>query len=121
MAPTWDRLSKPPSFFAWWIAPVAVAVLIDSAAHDWRTGVAGWAVALAWMGAGCALNAWRCRRRHCYLSSPILLVGASMLALQAAGVMRPNANAVLWGTFGLVLLSFVPELVWGRYLRGSRD
>lgn len=115
-----DWLSKPPSFFLWWIAPIAVAVLTDMFTRGWRISVAAWAVALAWMGVGCALNAWRCHRRHCYLSSPTLLVGASMLGLQAAGAMSPNVNTVLWGTFGLVLLSFAPELIWGRYLRGSR-
>lgn len=115
-----DWVSKPLYCLLWWIAPVAVAVLADHLTTGRRISVLAWAVALAWMGLGCLLNARRCHRRHCYLTGPILLVTATVLGLDAAGVLSLGSsgiNMVLWGAFGLSLLSFVPELIWGKYVR----
>lgn len=82
-----------------------------------QTGLA--AVLLAWMGSACAINALRCRRLHCMIAGPVLLVGAALLALMALGTLslgRDGPIYVIWGTLGIVASSFVPERILGRYL-----
>lgn len=119
-----DFARNPFHGLLWWGLPVALAVLTGALATGPRLPVLAWSLAFAWMGTGCVLNARRCHRRHCYLSGPVMLVGAVVLGLMAAGVVQSSSvaiNAVLWGAFGLVLLSFVPELVWGRYVGGGRS
>lgn len=81
------------------------------------------AAALAWAGVACVLNALRCGRTHCYVSGPILLLGAAATLLFGFGVISPGPSAldtVIWGTFALVALSFATELIWGRYVGRSR-
>jgi len=76
-----------------------------------------WAVALAWMGTGCVLNALRCGRRHCLISGPVLWLGAIAAGLVALGILS-NGNAlgeVVNGTLAAAALSFVAEWFWGRY------
>lgn len=76
-----------------------------------------WAVALAWMGTGCTLNALRCRRRHCIISGPVLLLGAIATGLIALGVL-PGGNALgeaVNGTLAVAALSFLSECLWGLY------
>ncbi|MHB8529083.1 MAG: hypothetical protein ACYC8V_06175 [Caulobacteraceae bacterium] len=77
-----------------------------------------WAVAFVWMGLGCVLNALRCHRLHCYISGPLLLVGAALLALLGAGVLSLGShgvNLVTASTAVLVALSFAPEAICRRY------
>ena len=70
------------------------------------------------MATGCLLNARRCHRVHCYISGPVLLLGAAMAGLVAAGVVdfgpRTFGNAV-GAILVLALLSFLPELICKRY------
>lgn len=124
-AMTADWLRKPLHCLLWWVVPVAMAVFVDHITRGWIS-VLAWSLALAWMATGCLLNARSCHRRHCQLSWPILLAGAVILALEAVGVLTLGSigiNAVLWTVFGLLLLSFVPELIWGRYVgcNSARD
>jgi hypothetical protein len=73
------------------------------------------------MGIGCGLNARRCHRLHCYLSAPILLLGAIAAGLIGFDVVMlgPHAlNNAISLTLVLALLSFVPEMIWGKYGRG---
>lgn len=119
-----DFVRHPLYGLLWWGLPIALAVLAGALATGPRWPVLAWSLAFAWMGTGCLLNARRCHRRHCYLSGPVMLVGAAILGLMAVGVVPSSSaaiNAVLWGAFGLVLLSFVPELVWGRYVGSARS
>jgi hypothetical protein len=73
------------------------------------------------MGAGCALNARRCRRLHCYISAPALFAGAVGAVACALG-WRPlgpgTLGDVVNAALALALLSFLVEPVWGRYRRG---
>ena len=112
----WTR--QPLSVMVWWVLPLAFGMSAGLLQLPHRAGAAVWAAAFAWMATGCLLNAARCHRLHCYISGPILLVGAIGVGLVAAGVVDPGTrmfsitvNAVLV----LALLSFVPELVWKRY------
>jgi hypothetical protein len=112
-----DWAAKPASFLVWWVLPPAAAW-----ASDWLlpgTSAWVWSIALAWMGLGCALNAYRCHRLHCFISAPAFLLGAGAAALIASG-------AVAWGPHALgnvtsaviviVALSFLPEWVWRKYV-----
>ncbi len=70
------------------------------------------------MGAGCAINARRCHRRHCYFASPILLIGALLVVLVGFAYIDLGPDGltyVTWGTFALVLLTFLPEKLFGKY------
>ncbi len=117
-AMTKDWAANPLPTMLWWVAPIVFAVAVSSLAG--RFGVAAWSLALAWMAAGCLLNAARCHRRHCYLSGPVLLAGAVVFGLEALGVFSLGSTgniALLWCAFGLVLLSWIPERIWGKYVR----
>jgi hypothetical protein len=77
-----------------------------------------WALALAWMGLGCTLNARRCHRLHCYISAPVLFLGAVAAAASGLGLtpFGPGAASdVINAALVLALLSFLVEPVWGKY------
>lgn len=115
-APDWVR--NPVSLAIWWVVPIVVGNLADHLPLSRPVTSLIWAAALAWMGLGCVLNARRCHRRHCYFSGPVLLTGAVVITLQSMGGLPHGSNGLsltLWATFGLALLSFLPELIWGRY------
>ena len=85
-----------------------------------RTAVI-WAIALAWMGTGCVLNAVRCGRRHCFIAGPVLWLGAIATGLVALGVLS-GGNALgeaVNGSLAVAALSFVSERIWGLYV-GNR-
>lgn len=116
-----DWACKPTSaFLAWWL-PIALGIssnLLPSALKARGVPTLVWAIAFAWMGAACLLNARRCHRVHCYISGPILLVSALVLGLIGLGIVSVSQNGlnlVAWATFGLVVLSYIPELILGRY------
>jgi len=65
------------------------------------------------------LNARRCHRLHCYLSGPAFFLGAATLALLAAGVALlglHSLNNIVGITLTLAVLSFVPEIIWRKYI-----
>ena len=114
----WTR--RPLSLLLWWGLPIALGISSDLMDLPLRPAAAVWTVALAWMGAGCVLNALRCHRVHCYLSGPALVLGAALAALIATGAVDfgpQGLNIVIWGTFAATLLSFAPELLWKRHAR----
>jgi len=82
-----------------------------------QIGVA--AVLLAWMGAACTINAFRCRRLHCKIAGPVLLSGSAflvLLALSAIDLGPDGPTYVIWSILGIVALSFLPEWFFGEYL-----
>lgn len=69
------------------------------------------------MGTGCTLNALRCARRHCFISAPVLWLGALAAGLVAAGFI-PGQNSlgeVVNGTLALAALSLLSERFRGSY------
>ncbi|HEY2465371.1 MAG TPA: hypothetical protein VGI32_15030 [Steroidobacteraceae bacterium] len=117
----WTR--KPAAALIWWCVPIALGVSADFLTSSSRIVAAVWAVAFAWMGVGCLLNARRCHRLHCYISGPVLLVGALAVGLLGVGAITPGPhtlNNTISITSVLALFSFVPEVIWGRYGRRKR-
>jgi hypothetical protein len=117
-AETKDLVRQPLAFCFWWGLPLLIGASVRLLHLPFRAGAGICALLFAWMAAGCILNALRCRRVHCYVSGPVLLLGAAMAALVAFGALdlspRMFTNLVS-AVLILVLLSFVPELVWKRY------
>ncbi|HUZ13535.1 MAG TPA: hypothetical protein VMU93_11850 [Caulobacteraceae bacterium] len=117
-----DFLARPTSAFFWWGLPFLAGFATNflPLARDARTLV--WAVALAWMGAGCALNAARCHRLHCYISAPVLFLGALGAVLGTLGLDPlgpPTASYAINASVAIALISLLVEPVWGKY-RSSR-
>jgi hypothetical protein len=113
-----DWVRQPLFALLWWGLPLAVALGSNFFRMSLREAAWIWSGSMAVMGAGCALNAMRCHRLHCYISAPVLLlgsVGAALIALFDA-----------WGPFALthvttvaialVGASFIPELLRRRYV-----
>jgi hypothetical protein len=113
-----DWARKPLTILLWWGLPIAIGVSASLLRLPFRAGAGVCAVAFAWMATGCLLNARRCHRVHCYISGPVLLLGAATAGLVAIGVVdlgpRAFSNAVS-AILVMALLSFGPELVWKRY------
>lgn len=115
-----DLSANGLSFAIGWALPTLIAVAA-SLMHDSmpiEATVALIAGPFAWIGVACLINANRCRRRHCYLSGPVLLVGAAAVVGTGLGLVPPGPEAfdtVIWVTVALVALTFLPEMIWGRY------
>jgi hypothetical protein len=102
----------------WWGLPLAIGALANLPHLTQHADASVWAVVFGWMATGCLLNARRCRRVHCFISGPVLFLGACFATLAAAGVIEPPArtfSVIINGTLLLALLSFAPEMVWKRY------
>ncbi|MFQ5564378.1 MAG: hypothetical protein ACE5FO_12510 [Parvularculaceae bacterium] len=114
-----DLASRPVPFFVGWGLPIVIAASTNFIAMPVPVLTLIWIGAFVWMGLGCLINARRCHRRHCYYSGPVLLLGAVAVALVGFRVVSLGPDGFMiavWGTFGLVALTFVPELIWGKYV-----
>ena len=110
--------SSPLPFWLLWGGPIVVLPSLNVLRLPLRWTAGVFAVCFVWMGVGCAINARRCRRRHCYYSSPVLLVGALLTLLVGFGHLDFGPDGfmyVTWGTFVGVLLTFLPERLFGKY------
>jgi hypothetical protein len=117
--PANDWVRRPAMGFVWWCLPLGISVAANYLVSSSRATALVWMVSFAWMGTGCLLNARRCHRIHCYISGPAFFLGAAALAFFAAGVapLGPHSlNNIVGVTLAVVLLSFVPETVWRKYL-----
>jgi hypothetical protein len=122
MAEDKDLVAKPLSFMRAWGFPLLVLFSLNFA-----TGVLPYSVIVVimsgvfvWMGLGCVLNARRCRRRHCYYSGPIFLIGAVVVLLVGFNIIslgRDGLMIVVWATLALALLTFATEPIFGRYVK----
>jgi hypothetical protein len=113
-----DLARRPVTIFLFWVLPFAIASASDALGLSPTEAAWIWSGAMAWMGAGCALNALRCGRLHCFISAPALLLGASAAALIATGTINMGARAlgyVTWAALGAAALAVIPELLWRRY------
>ncbi len=116
-----DLVSKRLSFMWAWGVPLLVLFSLNFA-----RGVLPLSVIIVIMsgvfvrmGFACTLNARRCRRRHCYYSGPIFLIGAVAVLLVGFNIVslgRDGLMIVVWATLALALLTFATEPVFGKYV-----
>ena len=114
-----DWVTRPGMAFVWYGLPLGVGLATNFFPLSPRAIPLVWMGSLIWMGTGCILNARRCHRLHCYITGPALLLAAAALAALATGVplLGPHSlNAILGVTLVVALLSFVPEIIWGKYI-----
>lgn len=114
----YDLSTKPLPFWLLWGGPIVVMLSMNFVGLpiEWTTVILS--ACLMWMGLGCAINARRCHRRHCYYASPVLLVGAILTLLVGFGIVDLGKDGLIyvtWGTFALVALTFLPEKLQGKY------
>jgi hypothetical protein len=114
-----DWVDRPGMGFVWWCLPLGIGVALNFLAISRRAAALIWMGAFLWMGTGCILNARRCRRLHCYISGPAFFLGAAALVWFAAG-MAPSGphslNNIVGITLSVALLSFLPEVIWRKYV-----
>lgn len=120
-----DLAAGPLSFLLAWGLPLLAFITANLAedAISTEATVLILAGSFAWMGIACVLNARRCRRRHCYYSGPVFLLGAAAIVLVGFEIVPPGRErlgAVIGATLALVALTFVSELFWGSTSRRGR-
>jgi len=113
-----DLVEKFIPFWVLWGGPIAIILSLNLMRPpiEWSTGIL--AIGFAWMGVGCVINARRCHRRHCYYASPILLIGAILTLLVGFDYVDLGSGGLMyitWGTFALVMLTFLSEKMFGKY------
>lgn len=114
-----DWVRRPGIGFVWWGLPLGVGIAASYFASSPRASALVWLGSFAWMGTGCILNARRCHRLHCYISGTAFFFGAAALALFTVGIalLGPHSlNNIVNITLAVALLSFVPEMIWRKYL-----
>jgi hypothetical protein len=114
-----DWVRRPGMGLVWWCLPLGIGVAANFFASSARNIAIVWVLMFVWMGTGCVLNALRCHRLHCYISGSAFFLGAVALTLFAMGVAplgEHSLNNIVGITLCAVLLSFVPEMTWRKYL-----
>jgi len=116
-----DHAVKPLPFFWSWGLPLAILF-----STNFMSGIVSKPIILMmmsgsffWMGLACVLNARRCRRRHCYYSGPIFIAGGVGVLLIGFGVVSLGSDGliiIVWGTLALALLTYLSELIFGKYV-----
>lgn len=117
---TTSDLLRTPSWLWLWCVPAcgAIGASLLRARDVLSLPAAGtlWAAATLWIGLGCALNARRCGRVHCLIDGvlfPALAVGG---LLNVLGVVTFSWNAYWLAFFVVLVASFIPEVVWRKYI-----
>jgi hypothetical protein len=110
-----DLVSDRRAYFLLWRLPwLAIAASLPLRGSSLMAGV--WTTAFAQMGIACIANASACGRLHCYFTGPFYLLGAVASFLRGMGRLRiswPGLGAVM--VVGWLVLSRLPEKLWGRY------
>ena len=113
-----DLAVKPLNFMKAWGVPLLILTSTNFIHMPYWLATLVIAGTFIWMGIGCFINARRCHRRHCYYSSPIFLIGAILVLIFGFGLLRfgqDDLTNIVWGTLFAVLLTFIPERIWGAY------
>lgn len=108
-----DLVGKRSGLWLW-----CLPTLLFIVGLNWETGRPMlWIPALLVMSIGCALNAKRCGRLHCYITGPIFLLAAVYVILAEGNIvpLRPNLFAIV--VLGVAALACFAELPFGRYVR----
>ena len=116
-----DFVRNRLSFLVFWVLPPAAMVAAISAGANRNQVSVVWIVSLLTMSAGCFVNAFRSGRLHCALTGSFFLLMAVSALLYGLGVISLGTSG--WGMIGGVtmlgglILTYVPERIWGKYLR----
>ncbi len=104
----------------WVLPPAGMDAVINAGANRYQISLV-WIGSLMIMSAGCFVNAFRSGRLHCALTGPFFLLMAVLTLLHGLDVISLGSSG--WGVIGTVtffgglILTYVPERVWGKYLR----
>ena len=117
-----DHAAQPLPFLWSWGLPIAILISTNfmSGVVPFPAIVAIMSGAFFWMGLACLLNARRCRRRHCYYSGPIFLLGGIAVLLVGFEIIslgRDGLIIIVGATVALALLTYLSEPVFGKYVR----
>ena len=113
-----DWVRQPLGLALWWGLPLLIGISVNFLGLPPVYVTFVWAGMFAWMGTGCLLNARRCARLHCYISAPVLFLGAIVTTFTAFGwtPLGPHTSRyVINGSLVLALLTFLAEPIWGKY------
>lgn len=97
-----------------WCLPI-VAVLVGW--HYPKARLVLWISAFLVMGLACLANAARCRRVHCYVTGPFLLLAAAYVTLSGFHLVPMQPGIFLTIILGVVVFSCLAEVPLGRYRR----
>ncbi len=116
-----DHAAQPLPFFWSWGLPIVVLISTNfmSDLLPFVAIIAIMAGSFFWMGLACMLNAKRCRRRHCYYSGPIFIIGGIAILLvgfEVVSLGRDGLIMVVGVTLTLALLTYLSEPVFGKYV-----
>lgn len=116
-----DLTAHFASRLIWWIIPALILASASLFKHSLSQMGFVLAGAFAWMGTGCVLNARRCGRLHCYFSGPALWLGAIGGLLIGLRILSGShdLNYVIFGAAALFVASYLPEAIWGKYVRSG--
>jgi hypothetical protein len=119
-----DLVSRPLSFMLVWGVPILTMVTSNFIDLPIRRASLVFTACFVWMGIGCAVNAFRCHRRHCYFTGPVFLLGAVLTFLVGFGIIDLGQNGfsyTVWGTIIIAGIAYLPEKIWGRYAGRSSE
>lgn len=116
-----DHAAHSVPFFWSWGLPIIVLISTNfmSGVVPFPTIVAITSGAFFWMGLACLLNARRCRRRHCYYSGPIFIIGGIGVLLVGFEIISLGSDGLIFvvgATLTLALLTYLSEPIFGKYV-----
>lgn len=118
-----DVLCNGATMFLFWCLPAFAFAIGFFVSPGLRTVV--WALSLGFIGALCLLNASWCGRVHCYFTGPLFILGAVASLGYGIGLLPFGTSGWKWigniTIIGAIVLSFIPELVFGRYRRNGSE
>ncbi len=120
-----DFLNDRVISFLIWRAPAVVMVVAALVEIGPIARGVTWALSLSVFGVGCLANAMRCGRRHCFYTGPFFLVMALGSLMYGFGVLPMGSSG--WAIIGVttlvgaVVLTYLPERIWGKYTRVSSE
>ncbi len=116
-----DFLCKGRSAWLLWGAPWVAFAIGSGAPPGLKTVL--WTTSLGFMGVACLVNASRCGRIHCFFTGPFFIVGAVASLGYGLGLLPLGPSGWKWigdvTIVGAIVLTFVPELVLGRYWKNG--
>jgi hypothetical protein len=118
-----DIFSSPWLTFVFFVVPAIAIAVTGGSEFDIGSRTVVWTGALGIMGTACIANAVRCGRLHCYITGPFFLALASVTLLYGLGVVPLGSRG--WSVISLIILvgaialCCLPEMIFGKYRRGS--